>query len=57
MKLTIDEALRMAQNICSKQEKCSLDLKKKFIEWKIPEEEAKKLINILIKQNFINERR
>ena len=55
--MTITEALNKTQAICSKQEKCCLDIKNKLNEWKIPEKEAGEIIKSLIRDNYINEDR
>ncbi|OQX99017.1 MAG: hypothetical protein B6I20_10420 [Bacteroidetes bacterium 4572_117] len=55
--ITTHEALVKAQNICAKQEKCKADIRKKLYEWKILPEEIEKIINELLENKFIDEKR
>ena len=55
--MTINEALNKSQILCSKQEKCCLDINNKLKEWNIPDDEAGKIITSLIRDNYINEDR
>ncbi len=52
-----EKALQKAQNICSKQEKCKYDIRRKLIEWGVTSEFIAHIINKLIKDDFINEKR
>ncbi|GAI91674.1 unnamed protein product [marine sediment metagenome] len=55
-KLSYKEALARAQNLCSRQEKCIADIEKKLHEWGVSVD-VEKIINSLIKENFVNEKR
>ena len=52
-----EKALQKAQNICSKQEKCKYDIRRKLIDWGVSSEFIAHIINKLIKDDFINEKR
>ena len=52
-KMALDKA--MAQ--CSRREYCCDDIRKKLISWGVCNSDAEKIINALIKENFINESR
>ena len=43
------------QKICSQQEKCIQDVKRKLNEWKIPPDKEKIIIETLLKEKFIDE--
>lgn len=45
------------QKICSQQEKCIQDVKRKLNEWKIPPDKEKIIIETLLKEKFIDELR
>ncbi|MBT3209203.1 MAG: RecX family transcriptional regulator [Bacteroidetes bacterium] len=51
------QALIQAQNICSKTEKCKKDIRIKLKSWGICEEETDEIIEDLIHEDFINEKR
>lgn len=57
--MTIDcnKALKKIENICSRSEKCSFDIKQKLIAWQIEYDEIDEIIASLIEQDFINEER
>lgn len=50
-------ALSKAMALCSKREYCIDDIRSKLSSWSIDESDANKIIMILIKENFINEKR
>ena len=43
--------------LCSKSEKCISDIQKKLKDWEIEPEEAQKIIDQLVKDKFIDEKR
>ena len=55
--ISIKEAILKAQNLCAGQEKCMLDIRKKLYDWKLPANDHDAVINLLIKDQFINEQR
>lgn len=50
-------ALRKAMAQCSRQEVCCEDIRNKLLSWGIENNDAGKIIDILQKENFINETR
>ncbi len=50
-------ALSKAMALCSRIEYCSSDIRKKLQAWDVPSEDENKIINALVKDNFINEER
>lgn len=56
-KFSKKEALLKAENLCSRQEKCENDIKLKLIDWGLAEKEGNELIEILIKNSFIDNSR
>ncbi len=46
-----------AQNLCARQEKCVFDIRKKLYDWKLPIKNHDTVIDLLIKDQFINEQR
>ena len=55
--ISIKEAILKAQNLCAGQEKCILDIRKKLYDWKLPANDHDAVIDLLIKDQFINEQR
>ncbi len=55
--LTFQEALLKAQKLCSTEEKCKSDVRKKLFDWGINSENTEKVITQLMQENFIDERR
>lgn len=55
--ITIKVALTKAQNLCAKQEKCISDISKKLFDWKLPSTDHELVINSLLEDKFIDERR
>lgn len=52
-----EKALKKAQNICAKQEKCKADIRKKLYEWKITDVEIENILDKLCDDKFIDEQR
>lgn len=50
-------ALLKSMNLCSGREYCINDIRNKLISWGVSESDSEKLINTLIRENFINEDR
>lgn len=55
--ISIKEALSKSQQLCSVKEKCASDIRKKLFDWKLPDTEHNAVIELLIKDKFINEQR
>lgn len=53
----IEAALSKVQYICSKQEKCCSDIRKKLIAWNISANDQDNIIDSLIDDKFIDEQR
>jgi len=49
--------LKRMQIMCSKQERCTNDIRRKLAEFKLSEQETESIINALSKDNFINDER
>ncbi len=52
-----ESALSQAMFICSRQEKCCFDIRKKLHDWEISSDDQDKIIQSLIDEKFINEER
>jgi len=52
-----EEALSKVQFICSRQEKCCFDIRKKLKNWNISPDEQDEIIQSLTEDKFINEER
>lgn len=50
-------ALNKAMAICSRREFCCSEIRGKLLSWSVSGIDTEKIINILIKENFINEER
>ena len=50
-------ALNKAMNLCSQREYCIEDIRGKLASWGIENDDAERILEILIKENFINETR
>ena len=50
-----DRALEKAMRYCSYQERCVLDLEKRFYAWNVKKSDWDKIIDNLIKEDFLNE--
>lgn len=55
--MTENEALLRLQKICSQQEKCLFDINRKLMEWKIPVNQAKNILEKLLDNHFVDELR
>ena len=55
--MDFDNILARAQRLCSKNEKCEFDIRKKLNQWEVPEEEQEKVIHSLKEYDFINHQR
>jgi len=55
--ISLKEAIVKAQNICAEQEKCEYDIRKKLYDWKLPLTDHDAIIESLLKDNFIDEKR
>jgi regulatory protein len=50
-------SLSKAMALCSRREYCPEDIRLKLESWGVPEDDANRVIGILIKENFLNEKR
>jgi regulatory protein len=50
-------ALNKAMAECSRREFCSEDIRKKLVEWGVENNDAEKIIGVLIREKFIDESR
>ena len=57
MYITEEKALKKVELICSNQEKCKYDVKKKLFDWKLKSDSIDRIINNLEKDKFIDEKR
>ena len=55
--LTYKEALSKATEICSRSEKCSFDIVLKCREWQLSREETAEVIEYLLKEKYLDQRR
>ena len=55
--ITAEQALRQLQKLCSSCEKCTADVRKKLIEYKIDDEEIPKIIQKLQASGFVDDER
>ena len=55
--MSYDRALEKAMRYCSYQERCLLDMEKRFYAWNVKKEDWDKIIDHLIKDDFLNEDR
>ena len=55
--LTYEEALHKAAMLCSSGEKCEYDIREKLLSWKISESDTTKIINYLIQEKYLDEKR
>ncbi|HOA10043.1 MAG: RecX family transcriptional regulator [Bacteroidales bacterium] len=56
-KVSIDKALTRLQNLCARQEKCVWDIMQKLKLWGINNEEAQKIVSMLVDEGFVDDRR
>ena len=57
IQITPKQALARIQKICSVQEKCSFDVRRKLFDWSIEEKEVERIINCLVYDKFIDDNR
>lgn len=50
-------ALSKAMALCSHREYCTNDIRTKLVSWGLGDEDSEKILNTLIRENFINESR
>ncbi len=55
--MTENEALSRLQKICSQQEKCLFDVRRKLKDWKIPAAQAENILQKLADDKFVDELR
>lgn len=55
--MSYDRALQKAMRYCMYQERCLDDMEKRFAAWNVKKEEWDKIIDCLIDQNFLSEKR
>jgi regulatory protein len=53
----VNTVLSKAMALCSRREFCLKDISSKLLLWNVGSTESEKILNILIKENFINESR
>jgi regulatory protein len=51
------KALSKCMALCSKSEKCIADIRKKLLNWQLPDDETQIIIDTLIDEKFIDEQR
>jgi len=56
-KALFETAIKKAMALCSRREFCSDDIRTKLLLWSIDNNDAERIIGILINENFINESR
>ena len=52
-----NEILFKMQMLCSRQERCTSEIKKKLVEYNLSAQEIDRIIEILLKENYINDER
>lgn len=55
--MSYDRALEKAMRYCSYQERCVLDLEKRFYAWNVEKSDWDKILDYLIEEDFLNENR
>ena len=55
--MSYDRAREKAMRYCSYQERCVLDLEKRFYAWNVKKSEWDKILDYLIEEDFLNENR
>ena len=55
--ITVKEAREKAMQWCSRREYCSKDIFDKVVSWGCTTDEAREVVDFLIEQNFLNDRR
>ena len=52
-----EQALQRLAAYCSRGERCAYDVRRKMTDWELSEQEQKKIIQHLQRENFLNEKR
>ena len=52
-----DAALKRAAALCSSQEQCTSHIRQKLSSWKVSEQDAEKILHVLIKEKFLDDQR
>ena len=52
-----DVALKRAAALCSRQEQCSSHIMEKLLTWKVSDDDAEQIINLLQKEKFLDDSR
>ncbi|MDF1673578.1 MAG: regulatory protein RecX [Vicingaceae bacterium] len=55
--MSYDRALEKAMRYCSYQERCLLDMEKRFIAWNVKKQDWDRIIDYLLDEDFLNEER
>lgn len=55
--MSYDRALEKAMRYCSYQERCLLDMEKRFVAWNVKKQDWDRIIDYLIDEDFLNEQR
>lgn len=55
--LTSEQALQRAASLCSTSEHCIADIKDKLYRWGIPQADSEKIIDALLDEKYIDEKR
>lgn len=55
--MSYDRALEKAMRYCSYQERCLQDMEKRFVAWNVKKSDWDRIIDYLINENFLNEKR
>lgn len=55
--MSYDRALEKAMRYCSYQERCVLDLEKRFYAWNVKKSDWDNILDYLINEDFLNEQR
>jgi len=55
--MSYDRALEKAMRYCSYQERCVLDLEKRFYAWNVKKSDWDKILDYLLEEDFLNETR
>jgi len=56
-RVTYQEAVKKASELCSRSEKCCYDIEQKCHEWQLTAEETSQVTNYLIQEEFIDHQR
>lgn len=55
--MSYDRARKKAMRYCSFQERCVFDLEKRFYAWNVKKSDWDKILDVLLKEDFLNESR